>query len=133
MNQHFLYMTVVWFLISFFLIVPFFEWTLHSKLMHKKYRWFGYPHQAHEVVHHGTFRSDIRYHLTTETDRETIPMAWWNAPVLILIGEIPFILLSWLYGWENGIWVGSLIAYSLYYVAYEYMHWCMHLPKAKRR
>ena len=134
MTEHFFLSSFTWFLLSFFLIVPFFEWTLHSQVMHAKpFGIFRYAHRAHEIVHHGTFRANSTYHLQDVADKATIPMAWWNAPVLILIGEIPFVLLSWFYGWENGIWAGSLLAYSLYYVAYEYMHWCMHLPKAKRR
>jgi hypothetical protein len=27
---------------------------------------------------------------------------------------------------------GSLPSFALYYGAYEYIHWCMHLPKARR-
>jgi sterol desaturase/sphingolipid hydroxylase (fatty acid hydroxylase superfamily) len=57
-------------------------------------------------------------------------MAWWNGPVLIALGIMPFILTSWLAGaW--GIAAGALIACAGYYGAYEYMHWCMHLPKKR--
>ena len=37
--------------------------------------------------------------------------------------------------WPTGRWGlcwGILIAFSLYYGAYEYLHWCMHLPKRRR-
>ena len=58
-------------------------------------------------------------------------MAWWNGPVLILIGAIPFALLSWLTGHWAFV-VGGALAFASYYCFYEYIHWCMHLPKARR-
>jgi hypothetical protein len=55
-------------------------------------------------------------------------MAWWNGPVLIAIGMTPFLIASVItQSW--GIVAGALLAATLYYGAYEYMHWCMHLPK----
>ena len=57
-------------------------------------------------------------------------MAWWNGPALVLIGILPFFIASWLAStW--GITCGALIACAGYYGAYEYMHWCMHLPKKR--
>ncbi len=109
----------------------FFEWSLHRYVMHRPIWNFRYAFQAHAVVHHQVFKSDQTYHLQNEKDKETIPMAWWNGPVLIAIGIIPFALLSWLIG-EWGFLVGGFLAFSIYYGFYEYIHWCMHLPKARR-
>jgi hypothetical protein len=109
----------------------FFEWLLHKYVMHRPVGSFRYAFHAHAVVHHKTFKADHTYHLIDEKDKETIPMAWWNGPLLILIGVTPFAVLSWF----NGQWafaLGGLLAIASYYCFYEYIHWCMHLPKARR-
>ena len=109
----------------------FFEWTLHKYVMHRPVWNFRYAFQAHAVVHHKVFKADHTYHLIDEKDKETIPMAWWNGPVLVMIGVIPFALLSWLFG-QWAFVAGGFIAFASYYCFYEYIHWCMHLPKARR-
>ena len=109
----------------------FFEWSIHKFLMHKPLWKFRYAFQAHAVVHHHVFKADHTYHLIEPKDKETIPMAWWNGPVLIAMGATPFVLLSWLIG-QWGFAVGGALAFVLYYAVYEYIHWCMHLPKTRR-
>jgi hypothetical protein len=108
----------------------FFEWTLHRYFMHRPFGKFDYAFRAHALVHHQTFKADHTYHLINEQDKKTIPMAWWNGPVLILLGASPFIFASWAVG-SWGIICGAVIADACYYAAYEYMHWCMHLPKKR--
>ena len=105
----------------------FFEWTLHKHVMHRPVWNFRYAFQAHAVVHHQVFKADQTYHLINVKDKETIPMAWWNGPVLILIGAIPFALLSWAVG-QWGFVVGGALAFSSFYCIYEYIHLCMLLP-----
>ncbi len=109
----------------------FFEWTLHKFVMHRPVGGFKYAFQAHAVVHHQVFKADETYHLKDPKDRETIPMAWWNGPVLILIGATPTLLIAWATG-HWALLVGALVAFMAYYAAYEYIHWCMHLPKQRR-
>lgn len=109
----------------------FFEWLIHKHLMHRPLWGIRYPFKAHAVVHHQIFRADHTYHLVHETDKETIPMAWWNGPALIAGGSLPFVALSWWTG-QAGIIVGAAAAIAAYYVVYERIHWCMHLPKARR-
>lgn len=109
----------------------FFEWTLHRYVMHRPIWNFRYAFQAHAVVHHQTFKADQTYHLINEKDKETIPMAWWNGPALIAIGVIPFTLISLIIG-QWGFALGGFLAFASYYGIYEYIHWCMHLPKARR-
>lgn len=109
----------------------FFEWTLHRYLMHRPFGKFDYAFRAHAQVHHNTFKADHTYHLINEQDKETIPMAWWNGPVLILCNMLPVLPVAyWIGHWA--VAVGALAAFVLYYCAYEYMHWCMHLPKARK-
>jgi hypothetical protein len=112
------------------MFASFFEWTLHRYFMHRPVGKFDYAFKAHALVHHQTFKADHTYHLINEQDKETIPMAWWNGPVLISAGMVPFLLASWLLG-RWGIACGSILACICYYGAYEYMHWCMHLPKKR--
>lgn len=108
------------------------EWLLHRFIMHRPLGGFRYPFETHALVHHRTFKADHTYHLIHEKDREIIPMAWWNGPVLILISSLPAVVLSLVMGsWIP--WLAALASVSVYYGAYEYMHWCMHVPKAKRR
>ena len=109
----------------------FFEWTLHRYLMHRPVWRFDYAFRAHALVHHHTFKADHTYHLVNEKDKNIIHMAWWNGPVLIAVGMIPVLALAWSLGrWDMA--VGTLISFACYYGAYEYMHYCMHLPKYRR-
>jgi hypothetical protein len=109
----------------------FFEWLLHKYVMHRPIGGFRYAFQAHAVVHHQVFKADHTYHLIHDHDKETIPMAWWNGPVLIIIAALPSVLISWLSG-QWGFLAGTVTAFAAYYGTYEYIHWCMHLPKARR-
>lgn len=109
----------------------FFEWTLHRFFMHQPVGKFEYAFRAHALVHHQTFKADHTYHLIHEKDKETIPMAWWNGPVLVTCAALPFIITAILTG-HWGLLVGAVVACGAYYGAYEYMHWCMHLPKSRK-
>jgi sterol desaturase/sphingolipid hydroxylase (fatty acid hydroxylase superfamily) len=57
-------------------------------------------------------------------------MAWWNGPVLIALGMLPFLAIALI--WNNwAILCGAVPAGIAYYGTYEYLHWCMHLPKQR--
>jgi hypothetical protein len=118
-------------LLAGIVFASFFEWVLHRYVMHRPVWRFRYAFQAHAVVHHKTFKADHTYHLQDEKDKNTIPMAWWNGPVLIALGVLPFLAISWALGQWMFV-LGGLIAFIGYYGTYEYIHWCMHLPKARR-
>jgi hypothetical protein len=126
--------SIFWFvgaLVGNVIFASFFEWSIHRYVMHRPVGSFRYAFQAHAVVHHQVFKADHTYHLVDPKDKETIPMAWWNGPVLILMGASPTLLLSAI----TGHWImlaGAATTFVLYYIAYEYIHWCMHLPKARR-
>ena len=108
----------------------FFEWTLHRYIMHRPFAGFTYPFETHALVHHRIFKADHTYHLINDRDKETIPMAWWNGPVLVLVSALPFAGVSWWLG-HWGLMAGAAVACAAYYGVYEYMHWCMHLPKRR--
>lgn len=82
------------------------------------------------MIHHRVFRADETYHLIHAKDAKTIPMAWWNGPVLIAAGIQPFIVAAaWLGHWW--LLAGVVPACIGYYATYEYIHWCMHLPRKR--
>lgn len=107
-----------------------FEWTLHRFFMHRPTLGFRYPYERHHLVHHRIFRADHTYHLINEDDKKTIPMAWWNGPVLVGLGVLPFLVFAVIAG-KWGVPCGAAMACTGYYAAYEYMHWCMHLPRRR--
>ncbi|KAB2661283.1 MAG: sterol desaturase family protein [Verrucomicrobia bacterium] len=108
----------------------FFEWTLHRFIMHRPLGPFRYPFEAHAIVHHQTFKADHTYHLINEEDKKTIPMAWWNGPVLVFFCQMPMLIAAII--WQKwAILVGGAVACSAYYATYEYIHWCMHLPRKR--
>jgi len=113
------------------IFASFFEWSIHKFVMHRPVGSFRYAFQAHAVVHHQVFKADHTYHLIVEKDKQTIPMAWWNGPVLILLGSLPSLAVALLTG-HFAFLVGAIIAITGYYGTYEYIHWCMHLPKQRR-
>ena len=112
------------------LFASLFEWTLHRYFMHRPTFNFRYPYEAHTLVHHRIFKADHTYHLIHEHDKKTIPMAWWNGPVLVSLGMLPFLVFA-IFSEKWGTLCGAAIACAGYYAAYEYMHWCMHLPKQR--
>ena len=127
MNEYIFWQTIGF--VSGVVYSSFFEWTLHKYVMHKNLKWFSYPFKAHAVTHHGIFKSDHTYHLQKSTDKKTVPMAWWNAPAMWAM-HVPFALLvQYLVG--RSIFWGFLFAMIFYYAAYEYLHWCMHVPKKR--
>lgn len=108
----------------------FFEWTLHKYFMHRPVGKFDYAFKAHAIIHHQTFKADHTYHLIEEKDKHTIPMAWWNGPVLVACCILPFVILCAFVG-HWWILLGAGVTFAAYYGVYEYMHWCMHLPKKR--
>ena len=109
-----------------------FEWLLHRYLMHRPFLIFDYPYDAHTRTHHHIFKADNTYHLIDKKDKWTIPMAWWNGPVLTIIATSPFVAVGFLLGYPIAIPMVALVVISGYYGTYEYIHWCMHLPKRRR-
>lgn len=106
------------------------EWLLHRYVMHQPLWGFTYPFKTHAQTHHRVFRADDSYHLKKEEDKHTIPMKWWNGPVLVFAATLPAVPISLaLHQWSIVIIVGLVCA--AYYGAYEYIHWCMHLPKKR--
>lgn len=111
----------------------FFEWWLHKYLLHRPHKFFNIWFKNHTRVHHVKFKFDESYHLQNPEDADIIDMKRW-APVLIISGSLPYLLFILLFEFQQE-WVvlvtGTILSIA-YYSAYEYLHWCMHLPKARR-
>ncbi|MDB6026315.1 MAG: Fatty acid hydroxylase superfamily [Verrucomicrobiales bacterium] len=107
-----------------------FEWVLHRYIMHRPVGKFRYPFERHALVHHQIFKADHTYHLLKESDKHTIPMAWWNGPAIVALGQSPFLVLAVIFQ-KWGIVCGAALAFTAYYSVYEYLHWCMHLPRKR--
>lgn len=117
-------------LIGCILYASLFEYILHRYVMHRPIFGFTYAFNAHAKVHHGTYKADHTYHVQDHKLAYLIPMAWWNGPTLIIIASTPFLLTRLMYGvWWPTITVAATL--SVYYGLYEYLHWCMHLPKER--
>ena len=109
------------------LYASFFEWTLHRYLMHTPV--WRYPFRAHALVHHGLFRTGDRYFLPDAKVIRKVRFAWWNAPCIVLLHAPAFL---WLQStWVPNTLLGGLSALILYYFLYEYLHYCMHIPKRR--
>ncbi|MBI4600934.1 MAG: fatty acid hydroxylase [Planctomycetes bacterium] len=111
----------------------FFEWALHRFIMHSA-RFLRYPHRAHQLEHHAIFRADATYFLTRglheESAEKHLTFAWWNAPLLIALhGPILAGLYLLAGAWAAG---GAVAAMVSYYGLYEYLHYCMHVPRGRR-
>jgi hypothetical protein len=76
------------------IFASFYAWALHRYVMHRPLGKFRYPFEAHTLIHHHVFRADETYHLINPKDAQTIPMAWWNGPVLVLLGLLPFVAIA---------------------------------------
>ena len=116
----------------------FFEWWLHKYILHNPrtfffaQRWF----RDHTRVHHMKFKFDESYHLQHQDDEHIIDMKKW-ALLITAVAAIPFFLATLLlfgFGFE-GAWLVAVTGCAvsgLYYLAYEYLHWCMHQPRERR-
>ncbi len=114
-----------------------FEWVLHKHVMHKKPFGFNYAYKHHHQIHHVVFGGYKTYKLSghkpekQEKDKKTIPMAWWNWIVLLIIAVSPIAATISIF---FGVWfpaVVTAIIFFLYYCTYEYTHWCMHDSKGR--
>ncbi len=102
------------------------EWLLHRFIMHKPSFGLRYAYNAHHKVHHVIFKADKSYHLQKKSDKNTIPMAWWNGVVIAFLSSLPLTIIGWKYFFIN------YVVALCYYGVYETLHWYMHLPKRRK-
>jgi hypothetical protein len=102
------------------------EWLLHRYVMHKPILGFRYAYNAHHKVHHVIFKADSSYQLQLESDKQTIPMAWWNGLVIAALSSFPLLVFGYKYFAIN------YVVSMCYYGVYETLHWYMHLPRQRK-
>lgn len=114
-----------------FVYCSFFEWTLHKYIMHDD-RFMKYAYRTHQMEHHELFKADSTYFLHndphTHADLDHVTFAWWNAPLLFGLHAPLFAALYFFAGGWAAV-LGALGAMVFYYALYEYLHFCMHVPK----
>jgi hypothetical protein len=91
---------------------------------------WSYPFRSHALVHHGIFRSGPSYFLSADKDRKKIRFAWWNAPLILGLHAPAVFWIQHLV--QQNIFLGGMAALGFYYFLYEYLHFCMHVPKGRR-
>src|ERR1039457_1902602 len=57
-------------------------------------------------------------------------MAWGAGPAIVAACQLPFLIWA-LFSHKWGVLCGAAVACTVYFTAYEYLHWCMHLPKKR--
>ena len=111
----------------------FFEWAVHRYLLHRPRSFFRMWFESHTRIHHMVFKPDHSYHLQNEADKEIIDMKRW-ALVVIGFGSLPYVFVMLVFNFEHEwtMLITGVLLSTMYYCAYEYWHWCMHLPKNRR-
>ncbi len=129
-----------------------FEWVLHRYFMHRPHKYLDYPFRTHALTHHKLYRADESYHYSPDRIAEMaverswelkegdtkITMAWWNGPLIVVLGPFPFYVVAIVFGYFGMTEVAwTIVATSVltsagYYGIYEYLHYCMHLPKKRQ-
>jgi hypothetical protein len=103
----------------------FFEWTVHSKVMHRPILGINHFFHGHAQVHHGIYRANSTYVAGDRPHRE-ITFAWWAMP-LPIVAHVP--LLTPIALWVSiPAAIGIFVAFAAYQMSYEYFHYCMHVP-----
>ena len=92
-----------------------FEYCLHRFILHGSRGFFRQEH----IVHHATLNSpEVARYVNFSSNP-------WGVVALFLANAAPFLLLQWIFrdGWTAGVFVG----FAVYYVAFEEIHWRMHM------
>jgi hypothetical protein len=94
--------------------------------MHRPILRFKHFYVGHAKIHHGIYRADTTY---VVGDRETVELtlAWWAMPFPIL-AQMPYLVAIAI--WVSApVAVGVFAAFAVYQFFYEYLHYCMHVPR----
>lgn len=92
-----------------------FEYCLHRFILHGPRGFFREQH----VVHHATLNSpEVARYVNFSRNP-------WGVVGLFAANILPFLLLQWYFhsGWTAGVFVG----FAVYYIAFEEIHWRMHM------
>jgi hypothetical protein len=92
-----------------------FEYCLHRFILHGPRGFFREQH----IVHHATLNSPEAARYVNFSSNP------WGVVALFFANGAPFLFLQWIFrdGWTAGVFVG----FAIYYVAFEEIHWRMHM------
>lgn len=108
------------------LYASFFEWYWHKLWMHTP----RIPKEAfhgHTIVHHGIYKGDDSFFLREGDHPKHILLKPYALPG-ILLAHLPILYLIERFVCAHTM-IGGLMACTIYFVVYEYMHWNMHIPR----
>jgi hypothetical protein len=110
------------------------EWAFHRFWLHKPL----FPKdffRAHTLVHHQLCKFEDTFHVSHIDQEEAIKFHWWGGPALLGINMTPWIVLAIIFYktqlfTPGAVFLGSFAAtFTIYYLAYEGLHYLMHKPK----
>jgi len=92
-----------------------FEYCLHRFILHGPRGFFREQH----IVHHATLNSPEAARYVNFSSNP------WGVVALFFANGAPFLFLQWIFrdGWTAGVFVG----FAIYYIAFEEIHWRMHM------
>jgi hypothetical protein len=92
-----------------------FEYCLHRFILHGLRGFFREQH----IVHHATLNSPEAARYVNFSSNP------WGVVALFFANGAPFLFLQWIFrdSWTAGVFVG----FTIYYVAFEEIHWRMHM------
>ncbi len=92
-----------------------FEYCLHRFLLHCGHGFFSQQH----MVHHATLKSPEAARYVNFSSNP------WGVVALFGANALLFLVLQWIF--HNGWVAGVFVSFTLYYVAFEEIHWRTHM------
>jgi hypothetical protein len=92
-----------------------FEYCLHRFILHSGRGFFGQQH----MVHHTTLNSPEAARYVNFSSNP------WGVVALFFANAAPFLFLQWIFrnGWTSGVFA----SFTIYYIAFEEIHWRTHM------
>ena len=98
-----------------FLYANGFEYCLHRFVLHSGHGVFGQQH----MVHHTTLNSPEAARYVNFSSNP------WGVVALFFANAAPFLFLTWIFG--NAWTAGVFASFTIYYIAFEEIHWRTHM------
>lgn len=102
------------------------EWVIHIRFMHRPLFRFSHFFYGHAKVHHGKYQADSTYTVGGRP-RTELTLAWWAMP-FPLLSQAPLLAALVVFVSAPAA-IGVLLALVFYQASYEYLHYCMHVPR----
>ena len=104
----------------------FFEWFVHKHFMHST-KWLREPFERHAILHHGMQRS-LRSFFARPSDNPQYMLIEASFFPFVWLLHVPLYLgIDHFVAHHTGI--GIALGTACYCAAYEFVHWCEHVPR----